>query len=743
MPDGTQRSPKGTSRAGWVGRSPRRREDAALLTGGGRFTADLPRPAGCLHAAFARAPIAHGRLLGLAAPPVPGVLRVVTGADLGTLGQPAVNGFFPGMPAARFEPLARDRITALGQPLALVLAETAAAARDGAEAVQPEIAELDPGATEPAFAHRWAEGDAAAGFAAAARVVRARIAHARVAPAAMEPRCVLALVEQGRLVVHLSSQTPHRARSDLAAMLGLDAALIRVVAPDIGGSFGAKASLHPEEAAVAWAAWQLRRPVFWQASRSEEFLTATQGRGSVLEGALALDAQGHALALRVTIETPLGHRLPYSAAVPGRNAARCLPGPYRVPAVEIALAARFDHGAAMGIYRGAGRPEAALLMERLMDEGARACGLCPATIRHRNLLTPDALPHRTPTGEVLDSGDYPALLVQALAMGAGLRAARDRRRAAGELVGLGLAVYVEPCGQGFETARLTLRPDGTLLAATGATAQGQGRETAYAQILADALRLPPTAVTVLHGDTDSAPAGIGALASRSTGIGGGALVQAARALEAAALPHAARLLGAPATALAPCPGGFAGAGRRIGWGEIAAAAGGLRVDTRFDAPGEAWSAGALQVLVGIDAETGQVRLESIAWADDIGTVVNPMLAKGQMIGGAAQGLGEALLERLVSAEGQLLSGSFADYALPRAGDMPAAIDLAAPDHPAPARNNPLGAKGVGEAGTIALPAAICNAVAEALATRGIAMDDLDLPLTPERVWRLLNRGDAS
>ncbi|MCK8787054.1 xanthine dehydrogenase family protein molybdopterin-binding subunit [Roseomonas sp. NAR14] len=751
MPDGSAQNGEARQQ-GWIGRARRRREDAALLTGAGRFAADLPRPPGCLHAAFARAAEASGVLRQVdlsAALGLPGVVAAFAGADCVPAGEPAVNRFFPDLPASRFLPLARDRVAAAGQPLAIVLAESAMAALDGAEAVLAELEPLDPEATEPAFAGQWRSGDAEAAFAAAAHVVRAGIRHSRLAPAAMEPRAALAVPrEGGGLTIHLSTQTPHRALADLAAILGLDPAAIRVVAGDVGGSFGAKASLHPEEAAVAWAALRLGRPVSWQATRSEEMLTATQGRGQHLRGELALDAGGRATALRAVIETPLGHRLPYSAAVPGRNAARCLPGPYAVPAVDIALAGHFDHRAPMGIYRGAGRPEAAMLMERLMEAAGRATGLGSEEIRRRNLLPPEALPHRTPTGEVLDSGDYPALLARVLEMGAGLREACAARRARGELVGLGLALYVEPCGQGWESARLTLAPDGRILAATGATAQGQGRETAYAQIVADALRVADAEVEVLHGDTATTPPGIGALASRSTGIGGGALMQAAAALEAKALPVAARLLQSPPEALRPAPGGFAVAGapgRQAGWAAIAAAtpADPLEAEAVFHAPGEAWACGAVLALVAIEAETGIATVERLDWVDDIGTVVNPMLAKGQMLGGLLQGVGEALLERVAYDEaGQLLSGSFMDYAMPRADDAPLETRLGAPAHPSPAGNSPLGAKGVGEAGCIGVPAAVVNAVADALAARGVTLDSLALPLTQESIWRALNSGGS-
>ncbi|MFN6953795.1 MAG: xanthine dehydrogenase family protein molybdopterin-binding subunit [Acetobacteraceae bacterium] len=734
MPDGTR-----TTTGGFIGRALRRREDAALLTGQGRFAADITPPPGTLAARFLRAPAGPARIAALdaaAAGAMPGVVAVFTAADLPPAAQPAVNRFFDGLPPAGFAPLSGPEVPCAGAPVALVLAESAAEAEDAVEAILLDLAPAD--ATEPGvFAATLGNGARAAPV-----PVAAALRHARLAPAAMEPRAALAVPEGGRLRLHLSSQTPHRAKADLAAVLGLDPALILVAGGDVGGSFGAKASITPEEAAVAAAAWRLQRPVRWVATRSEEFLSAPRGRGLVLSARMGFDATGRALSLAAEVSAPLGHRLTYSAAVPARNAARCLPGPYAVAAVAARAEGRMTPEPAIGIYRGAGRPEAAILLERLMDRAAARLGLSPAAIRRRNLLPPDALPHRTPTGETLDSGDYPALLDRALALAGGaweaLAAERDARRARGEHVGLGLACYVEPCGQGWESARIELTADGRIVAATGSTAQGQGRETAAAQTLAEALRLAdPSFVTVLHGDTDATPEGIGALASRSTGIGGGALWLAAERLQEAARPVAARLLNAAPEEVAPAPGGFALASdpsRRIGW----AALGPLSAEARFTAATEAWSAGCVIARVAVDADTGAVTIEHIAWADDVGTIVNPMLAKGQMWGGLAQGIGEVLCERIATdGAGTLLSGSFMDYALPRAEDMPLAVAFGAPEAPARALNNPLGAKGIGEAGTIGVPAALLNAVSDAV---GGLPEDVSLPLTPETIWRLLRRG---
>lgn len=739
--------PEGTSsaillEARFVGRPLRRREDAVLLTGRGRFAADVPPPPGTLFARFLRAPAGPARIRRLevsAARAMPRVAAVFTAGDCPPAAQPAVNAVLAGLPSARFAPLAGPEVPFCGAAVALIVAETEAIADDAAEAIELDLEPLQETAADPAFAWTFGAEDVAE---ATPVVVTATIRHARLAPAALEPRAVLAVPDGGRLRVHLSSQTPHRARTDLAAVLGLDPGAIHVAGGDVGGSFGAKASITPEEAAVAMAAWRLARPVRWVASRSEEFLSAPRGRGLSVFGRLGFAADGRARFLSATISAPLGARLTSSAAVPARNAARCLPGPYVVPRVAARLEGRFTPEPAIGIYRGAGRPEAAILLERLMDRAARRLGLSPVEIRRRNLLPPDALPHSTPTGEVLDSGDYPALLDSALSVAGGawedLAAERDARRARGECVGLGVGCYVEPCGRGWESARVAITADGRIRVATGSTSQGQGRATAMAQIVADAMRLAdPAEVEVLLHDTDTTPEGIGALASRSTGLGGAALLQAVAFLEDEARSVAARLLNAAREEVLPAPGGFRHAvdgERRIGWERL----GPLEAEARHTATAESWSAGCVIARVAIDRDTGVVTIEELAWAEDAGTIVNPLLAEGQMWGGLAQGIGEVLGERIVTdGAGTLLTGSLLDYFLPRALDMPERAGFARPSQPCRAANTPLGAKGIGEAGTIGVPAALLNAIADAL---GDLPEEIGLPLTPETIWRLAREG---
>jgi aerobic carbon-monoxide dehydrogenase large subunit len=637
-----------------------------------------------------------------------------------------------------------------------VVARSAAGARDAAARIEMAVDAVPPrkgGTEDTALTHRWTAGACDEAFAAAALVVRVRIEHPRLAPMALEPRVAMAEWDEasGTLTAWLSTQTPHRARADLATILSMPASQIRVVAPDVGGAFGGKASIYPEDAMVAFAARALRKPVKWAGSRSEDFLAATHGRGGRTEGALALSADGHIVGLQAKLAFPLGHWMPYSGCVPGRNAGRILPGPYRVETIDVALEAHLTSTASIGIYRGAGRPEACMLMERLMDRAAAALGMDPIELRRRNLIAADAFPYRTPTGETLDSGDYPTLIEKAVALAAyrELCTERARRRKRGEVVGIGCSLYVEPCGQGWESARIGLTLDGTVVIATGSSAQGQGRETAYTQLICDTLGVPMSRVRVAHGDTRHTPAGIGALASRGTAIGGSAVLLAARAFLKEAMTVAGELLGCPPSDLVATTTGLACAqGHAVSWDKLArhAHANGiglsdglaLTVAEKYHAEGEAWSSGCCIAAVAADADTGELTIERLVWVDDAGVVVNPMLVEGQLLGGLAQGLGEATRERIVYDEdGQLVTASLMDYAVLRARDMPA-VDIEKMHTPSPA--NVLGAKGVGEAGCIGVPAAIMNAAIDAVSPYGVT--HLDIPLTSETIWRAINAGHA-
>lgn len=729
--------------AGGLGAARLRDEDEALLRGQGRFVDDV-RPAGCLSLAFARSTHASGLLTDIDLGPAldsPGVIAAFTAGDMTLAGPPSVNPVGGPIALPDFEWLASGTVRAVGQPVAMVIAESPAAARDAAELVGWSVEGASATSSPRPFQRHWSSGDTTAAFAAARHVVEASVVHPKLAPLALEPRAALAQwePEHGSLTLWLSTQTPHRAREEVARLLQLPPDRVRVIAPDVGGAFGGKASISPEDVMVAWAARRLGRPVKWCATRSEEFLAAPRGRGGRSHGRLALDRNGRCLALEASFAFDLGWWLPFSASVPAHNAGRILPGPYDIENVRIEAHAELRNEAAIGIYRGAGRPEAAMLMERLMDEAAATLGLDPMEIRRRNAIPATRLPMRTPTGQTLCSGDFRGLLdkVGQLAGYAEACAERDRARKAGAVTGVGVALYVEPCGQGWETASVRLSTEGRILAALGSTAQGQGRATAARQIVADAVGVPAEAVIVAMGDTGATPVGVGALASRGTPIGGSALLLAARAFRQKVVEAASKRLGVSSASIILGVEGCSAPGRAgslLPWaslaGEVAPA------DITFHAEGEAWASGACIATVAIDRATGVLTVGRLAWVDDAGTVVNPMLVEGQLIGGMAQGFGEAVMERLVlDGEGQLLTGSLMDYAVPRARDVP---PLALASAPTPTPMNPLGAKGVGEAGCIGVPAAIANAVHDAL--RPFGARDIDMPFTAQTLWRALRKG---
>ena len=713
-------------------------------------------PENCLHVAFLRSLHAHAEIEAIdleQARQVQGVEGVYVGEDLSGSPAPAVNPVLVnGLATPPMAILPDERVTAVGQPVAMVVARSRAAAMDAAELIDVSYALLAPKpslaeqASEQRAEHRlasqsWHQGDVESAFEAADHIASVRIVNSRLAPFPLEPRTVVAWWDAARqrLEVRASSQAPHRFRADVARVLGLPKDKVRVKTPDVGGAFGMKASAYPEELATCWLAHKHRAPVKWTASRSDELLAASHGRGAVTEGELAVDRDGRMLALRARITCPLGCWLPYSALVPAWNAGRILPGPYAIEVVDIETEALRTTTAPVGIYRGAGRPEAALLMERLAEEAARLTGLDPAEIRKRNLIPADRLPCLRPTGVRLDSGDYDKLLAESLAFVGydDLIRERDRHRREGELFGIGLAFYIEPSGQGWETARLKLEPDGRVMAVTGSTAQGQGRTTAVLKIVTEALDLPDEAVVVHHGDTDRLDDGIGALASRSTPIGGSALIAAAETLIERARSALARQHDLPVDMIRYENGAFyLPDSASVDWRTIASCVGDfdeLDISITYEAEGEAFGYGCCIGAVAIDRDTGVLTIRHLWHMDDVGVQIAPDLVEGQIIGGVAQGLGEALMERVIYDEaGQLLTGSLMDYALPRASDIPP-LDLTSMQTPSPL--NRLGAKGVGEAGCIGTPAAILNAAHDALSPLGTAR--LNMPLTSEKIWRAI------
>ena len=730
--------------ASGFGESLSRLEDARLLTGRGRFVADLAAD-GCLSMVFVRSPVSRASITGLRlseARAAPGAVGIYAGNDVAGLAGPRLNPVLEAVEAPDMPILAQGDVRAVGQPVVAIVAESEAEALDSADKVEIDLEPLEPVCDpEAALAatvliagmdgntvvdHTWRAGDTESAFARAAVTAEVTVRFPRIAPMPLECRATMAEwdEESQRLTIWSSTQTPHRARSDFAQALGLAQERVRVVAPDVGGAFGMKASIFPEDIVVAFAARELRRPVRWIAWRQEDLVSATHGRGAVARGRMAFDADGRILALSADMIFPLGAWLTFSALIPAWNASRILPGPYAIENVEVRVRGVVTNTAPVGIYRGAGRPEAAALLERLIDAGARKLHLDPVIVRLRNLVSAEALSQARPNGTVLDSGDCGALLGKTLTL-ADYSLMRDRlnwRRDQGETVGLGEREH-RSWGLGLEP----LRPE-------------QGR-CPRDRIAARELAVSPESVSIVHGDTAKVPDGIGALASRSVAIGGSALQQAARALLEKARPLAARLLNAEPPSVVLVDGGFSVTGwqdRVVTWERIAASADKeLRADAIYTADGEAWGSGCCLAQVAVDTETGQVTLERLCYVDDAGTVVNPRLADGQIVGGIAQGVGEALLERVVyDADGQLLTGSLADYALPRADDMPAIrLDRMC----TPSSFNTLGAKGVGEAGTIGAPPAIVNAVLDALAPFGV--EEIDLPMTPERVWKAIRAAE--
>ena len=753
---------------GWIGRPLRRREDAPLLTGRGRFVDDF-QPAGLLHLALVRSPHAHARVVRVdvkRARRAPDIVAVLTAEDLDVTEPLPVNRMFRDMIVKAAPLLAAGRVHAQGTPVAAVVAESPQAAWDGAALVAVEyapepgvaLAHIALGNAAPkiwddapgnrSLGQTWRAGDPDAAFAGAARVVELTVEQNLLAGVPMEPRCALAAWDEvgEALTVWTSTQAPFRVRSEIARMLGLEEGRVRVIAPDVGGGFGVKGGPYREEPLVAWLARRLKRPVKWISTRQEDLLTTQHSRGARAIGRLALEADGRVRGLSARIQAPLGAYLSFSACTNPRNHARCLPGAYTVRDVDIQVTGAFTTTPPVGAYRGAGRPEAAFLIERLMDEGARALGIDPAEIRRRNAIPATAFPYTTATGQVYDSGDYRAVLDRALEAAdyGGLRRALAERRLRGELVGVGLSLYVEPAALGWESGVVRMERTGAVTAITGSSPHGQGHETTFAQVVAEHLGVEPDLVTVRHGDTAGAPQGSGTAGSRSTALGGGALVLAARDVREKGRKVAAAMLEAAAVDVVAVDGGFhvvGAADLKVTWRAVADVAyrmgalpagmePGLEATRFFEAPGEVWSSGAFVVAVRVERETGVIVPERIVWVDDAGTIVNPLLADGQLEGSLAQAWGQIVMEAIqFDRDGHLLTGTLMDYAIPRADDVPVAEIL---HHNTPSPFNPLGAKGLGEAGTIGLPPAVVNAVVDALAPLGVT--HVDMPLTPARIW---------
>ncbi|HLH69658.1 MAG TPA: xanthine dehydrogenase family protein molybdopterin-binding subunit [Candidatus Dormibacteraeota bacterium] len=773
---------KGSGRATgppWVGEGLRRREDPPLLQGKGCFVDDL-RVEGMAHMAVLRSPLPHARIRSIdttAARARAGVLAVLTAGDLmGTVDPMPVSSREGAEVAPAPVPLlAREKVRFVGEPVLAVVAESREVAEDTLGLVQVEYESLPP-LLEPRLAlesrialhdHiagnvllRWARssGDVEARFSAASLVVRARFHLPRLVAAPIEPRGCLAAYDPTTdlLTLWCSAQDPHRPLHELEMVLRRPAGRTRVVVPDVGGAFGSKGTLAPEYGLAALAAMRLHRPVKWGESRSENFLASYQGRGLDADVELALEGDGRFSALRARLLSDLGAYLYPVSSVSPTCTAMMLTGAYDIPAAAVEVVGVATNKAPTGPYRGAGRPEATLIMERLVDMAARALDMDPAELRRRNLVPSDAFPYRNALGYTYDSGDYrQALLsVQEMLPYAAWRARQAAGRAEGRLIGIGLATFVDRSGPGlWERTRLSVQPSGRVVAQLGSSPHGQGHETTFAQIAADALGIAPESIEVRHGDSAEVPEGMGTYGSRSVAIGGSALVRAAEAVKEKARLIAAHLLEVAPEDLVWEAGRIHVAGtpaRGMGLEEVAQAAvdpdrlppglpPGLEATSRFSLPGLLFPFGAYAAVVEVDRETGEVKVLRLATVDDAGTLVNPRLAEGQVHGGIAQGLAATLWEEVVHGDdGQPVTTSFLTYDIPTAAEV--AVELEGRFQATPSPFNPLGAKGIGESGAIGAPAAVANAVVDALAPLGI--EHVDPPYTPERLWRLIRAADG-
>lgn len=757
-----------------IGQSQLRYEDDALLRGAERFTSDAPAT-GALALVFVRAAVGAGVIRAVDARPAratPGVRAIFTGADLAADGvgvfEPRLR--HPGpegepMRVPPFPPLAVGATRYVGDPVAMVIADSRRAAEDAAEAVRVEIDER-PGAVSltdaaaPDAPRVWEQfasnhcfrveqGDGAAvsaAIAGAAHVVRRRLSISRVTAAAIEPRGCIAAYDgaTGRYRLELGTQTPHRMAPPLAAVLGTPPEKLHVIGHACGGGFGAKNAPYPEYAAALWAARQLGAPLRWSASRLESFLSDAHAREQIAEAALALDAEGRFLGLGVAIQASLGAYLgPMTAHPPVANLGG-LAGVYRTPAIHVVVDGYFTNTQNMAPYRGAGRPEATYVIERLIDEAARDIGIDRVTLRRRNLIQPAEMPFKTGLTFTYDCGDFPGVLDQALAAADwnGIPARRAESADKGLLRGAGIVNPIEisggPAAKPFpEYARILARPDGALEIAVGSRDTGQGHVTAFRQIVSGRLGLAPERISVTAGDTDQVAKGAGSFGSRTMMAAGTALWRSADRLIETLTPRAAEALEAAPHDLEFVEGVWrvAGTDRTVPFSAVLAEAEAPIAEEVFEATdGATFPNGCHICEVEVDPATGRTRIERYTVVDDVGVVVNPLLLKGQIVGGVAQGAGQALMEQIAydPETGQLLTGSFMDYAMPRALDLPGAL---VQSRPTPTQTNPLGVKGAGEAGTVGALPAVMNAICDALASAGAG--PIDMPATPARVWTAL------
>jgi carbon-monoxide dehydrogenase large subunit len=761
----------------YIGARIKRIEDPKLILGEGVYVDDLALP-GMLYAAFVRSPHGRARITGVdlaRARSHPGVVAAFAAGDLTTIQRPlpviAVDGMRPGWHL----PLAAGAVRYAGEPVAVVVAEDPYAARDAADLVGvsyeplPAIVDLDRAAAGPPFVHEdlgtnvgvehvVERGDVEAALRRAPVRLRRRMVNQRVAPVSLEGRGTAAMYDgstgQGILTVWTSTQEAHAIRDGLSAVLGLEARRIRIITPDVGGGFGSKLNTYPEDAVVAELARRLRRPVKWVETRRENLLTTTHGRAQVIDVEVGADRDGRVVAMKSRIIADLGGALLYTTAVVPPLTPLMIQGPYEIPAIRCELLGVYTNTCPTGAYRGAGRPEATYYLERVMDLVADATGMDPADVRRRNFIPRDRFPITVASGASYDSGDYGKALDEALRLAdyPGLRRAQGVARRSGRLVGIGLSSYVEICGFGpWELGTVRVNKDATATVVTGTSAHGQGDDTGFAQIVADALAIPPERITVVHGDTLLVQYGGGTSGSRSMALGGSAIYLAAQEVREQILGIAANMLEAAKTDLALADGKVAVRGaptRAVTIAAVAEAAydgkhlpegqdPGLEATSRFKTQGTTFPFGTHVCVVEIDPETFVARVTRYVAVDDCGRVINPLLVDGQVHGGIVQGVSQALLESVVYDEsGQLLTATLAEYGIPTAHLVPRMMRGVSVT---PTPRNPLGAKGIGEAATIGSTPAVANAVVDALSHLGVC--HVDMPFTPERIAAAVRRAN--
>lgn len=779
-----------------VGERMKRVEDGRFLTGRGTYTDDISKP-GQTYAVFVRSPHAHAKIKSVnvdSALNVEGVVAVYTGADMAADGvgglpcgwQVIGKGGTPMIEPAH-PPLAVDTVRYVGDAVAVVIAETKNAAKDGAEAlevdydVQPAVASavkaMEKGAPQvhdevPGnVCYDWELGDKDAvdkAIKEAHHVTEFDLVNNRLIPNAIEPRAAIGEYDQAddSYTLTTTSQNPHVIRLLMCAfVLQIPEHKCRVVAPDVGGGFGSKIFHYAEEAVVTWAAKKAGRPVKWTSDRSEAFLTDAHGRDHVTKAQLAMDKDGKFLALKVATVANMGAYLStFASSIPTYLYATLLAGQYTTPVIYAEVKAVFTHTTPVDAYRGAGRPEATYVVERIVEIAAREMGMDPAEIRRRNFIQPDQFPYETPVALTYDTGNYQASLDRALELSdyANFEKRREESAKNGKLRGVGLSCYIEACGIApsavagalgaraglYEAAEVRFAPTGTVSVFTGSHSHGQGHETTFAQLTADRLGVPVENVDIVHGDTDRIPFGMGTYGSRSLAVGGSAIVKAIDKIIVKGKKIAAHMMEENADDVDFEDGVFSvkGTNKSLTIGEVAFQAyvphnfphdelePGLDESAFYDPNNFTYPAGAYVCEVEVDPDTGECTVEKFTAVDDFGNLINPMIVEGQVHGGIAQGIGQALLEGCVySDDGQLVTGSYMDYAMPRAEHIP---DYNFDFTTTPCTHNPIGAKGCGEAGAIGTPAAVINALTDALRVAGV--DNIEMPATPLKIWQALN-----